>query len=243
MRELLAVVVRWPSKHLTKYLPDYAAAESAALKKRDQAASKDSGLFRAERARPLFRQYAAGAQLIEAVFADSRAYGLVYQPALDPLPSKHLAYLGRRLAASEPGGRFGMRDLFVGQDADGRKSIERFSDQGGVGLDSPEPNFELAPGFPTTGERVDGAIAEIRDRRLTAEVGHGVGIELDARARGTGFTQRADRNSEYASVGERDHESPWSARRFEHGLDRARPTRWLRRVHEKSRGATHDEPW
>lgn len=243
MRQLLAVVFRWSSKHLTNDLPDYAATESAALKKRDQAASKDSGLFCAERARPLLRQSTAGVQLIEAVCADSRAHGLIYQSAFDPLPSKHLAYLGRRLAASEPGGRFGVRHLFVGQDADGRKTIERFSDQCGIGLDPPEPHFELAPSFPTTSERVDGAIAEIRDGRLMAEVGHGVGIELDARARGTGFAQRTDRDREYASVGERDHESPWSARRFEHGLDRARPTRWVRRVYEKSRGATHDEPW
>ncbi len=205
MRGLLRLVVRWPSKHLSQHLPDDAAAKAAALQERKQSASEYRGLLRTEGANALLGQRATRGQLVESVFADGRADGLIHHLPLYTLPPKHLAYLGRCFTTPKPCSSFGVRNVFIRKDATGGQSVERFCNQHSVRLPPPEADLEFSASFSATGQRIDGTIADVRDLRFSGEVSHGIRVELDARPRGARFAHGTDRDGEYASVGERDH--------------------------------------
>ena len=223
MRGLLAVVFSLPTEHLTKHLPDDAAAESAALKERHQPAPEHGGFLGSERAHPLLRLCAARGQLVETVLADGRADRLVDHSPLDALPPKHLTDPGGCLTAPESRSGFSVRHVFIGEHPDGCQPVERLGNQAHVGLNATESYFKLTPGFPATSERVHGAIAEVRDRRFAAQKGHRIGIEFDARSCGAGRAEGGDRHGKGAPVGEREHEPPRTTRGFQHVPDRAGP--------------------
>ena len=221
------------------------SAEPAPLQKTDKPPPRYGGRLVRQRPAPLLGELPAGLRLVEAVVADRDADGVLRHTPLHAFAPQHLSHVRRGLATAETRCGFGQRHLFVGEDTGGSQAIERVGDERAIWLMATEAQLKFPSRFPPARQRVDGPIHDIGDRRLAGEMRHGRRIQGDASAGGTGVAERGDGDGECTAVGQRQHEATRPTGGLEHLLDGARAM--LRfgfgLGYEKSRGATHNEPW
>jgi hypothetical protein len=134
--------------------------------------------------------------------------------SVDALAAKRLSNSGRRYASSQSSGRFGARDLRIGQHTIGFETIQRFVDKPDIWFNPAQLQLEFATCFASTGKRIDRTVDKSSDSRRVPEALKSRRVEYCSDACGPRFRKCINTNHVLLAVREHHEIPPRRSRRL-----------------------------